>query len=196
MFQRSSACVLRTPKSDGLAAAPDAVRNEDGAVFGRSGSITDRPRDRMAHQDRRNRKADRQRSRAPLRASSPPCCDHDLLGFRPIAANTVHWEGNDRDEAQAIIAGLDLADVAPAAVARAALRAMHRTGPVRATLSCVENQVHACGRANFTRAEIEGTIVRQVSLATAASWRCVSPADRSGCFSPESSPATHGQLPT
>jgi len=76
----------------------------------------------------------------------------------------VHWEGNDRDEAQAIIAGLDLAADAPAAAACAALRAMPRTGPVRATLSWVENQFHACGRANFSRAEIEAVIERQVSL--------------------------------
>lgn len=77
---------------------------------------------------------------------------------------TVHWEGNDRDEAQAIIAGLDLAADAPAAAACAALRAMPRNGPVRATLSWTENQIHACGRVNFTRAEIEAVIARQVSL--------------------------------
>ena len=76
----------------------------------------------------------------------------------------IHWEGNDRDEAQAIIAGLDLASDAPAATACAGLRAMPRTGPVRATLAWVENQVHACGRANFTRAEIEVVVARQVSL--------------------------------
>ena len=77
---------------------------------------------------------------------------------------TVHWEGNDRGEAQAIIAGLYLADDSSAVAACAALRAMPRTGPVRATLAWVENQVHACGRANFTRAEIELVIARQVSL--------------------------------
>lgn len=77
---------------------------------------------------------------------------------------TVHWEGNDRDEAQAIIAGLELAAYAPAAATCAALRAMPRNGPVRATLSWVENQVHACGRVSFTRAETEAAIARQVSL--------------------------------
>lgn len=77
---------------------------------------------------------------------------------------TVHWEGNDRDEAQTIIADLDLAADAPAAAAFEALREMPRTGPVRATLSWVENQFHACGRANFTRAEIEAVISRHVSL--------------------------------
>ena len=87
-----------------------------------------------------------------------PCGKHNNGPY------TVHWEGNDRDEAQAIIAGLDLAAEAPAAVACEALRAMPRTGPVRATLAWVENQIHACGRANFTRAEIEAVVARQVSL--------------------------------
>lgn len=77
---------------------------------------------------------------------------------------TVHWEGNDHDEAQAIIAGLDLAADAPAVAACIALRAMPPSAPVRATLSWVENQIHACGRATLTRAEIEAVIARQVSL--------------------------------
>jgi hypothetical protein len=92
------------------------------------------------------------------RLAQGPCGRHNNGPY------TVHWEGNDRDEAQAIIAGLDLAADASAAAACAALRAMPRTGPVRATLSWIENQVHACGRANFTRAEIEAVIARQVSL--------------------------------
>lgn len=92
------------------------------------------------------------------RLAQGPCGKHNNGPY------TVHWEGNDRDEAQAIIAGLHLAADAPAAVAYAALRAIPRSGPVRATLSWVENQIHACGRANFTRAEIDAVIARQVSL--------------------------------
>nr|MCU0882768.1 ATP-binding domain-containing protein [Hyphomonadaceae bacterium] len=92
------------------------------------------------------------------RLAQGPCGKHNNGPF------TVHWEGNDSDEAQAIIAGLNLAADAPAATACEALRAMPRSGPVRATLSWVENQIHACGRANFTRAEIEAVIARQVSL--------------------------------
>ncbi|MDE2570129.1 MAG: ATP-dependent helicase [Sphingomonadales bacterium] len=76
----------------------------------------------------------------------------------------IQWEGNDRDEAQAIIADLDLQAEAPAAAACAALRSLARTGPARATLSWVENQIHACGRTQFTKAEIEAVIARQVSL--------------------------------
>lgn len=92
------------------------------------------------------------------RLAQGPCGKHQNGPY------TVQWEGNDRDEAQVIIASLDLQPDAPAAVARAALRAMAKTGPVRATLSWVENQVHACGRANFTRAEIEAVIAKQTSL--------------------------------
>ena len=87
-----------------------------------------------------------------------PCGRHDNGPY------TVHWEGNDRDETEALVEGLNLAAAAPAAHVCAALRAMPRNGPVRATLSWVENQIHACGRASFTRTEIESVIARQVSL--------------------------------
>lgn len=92
------------------------------------------------------------------RVAQGPC------GKKNTGPYTIYWEGNDRDEAQTILASFDLETNATAAAACAALRAMPRTGPVRATLSWVENQVHACGRANFTRAEIEAVIARQVSL--------------------------------
>lgn len=92
------------------------------------------------------------------RLAQGPCGKHQNGPY------TVHWEGNDRDEAQAIIAGLDLEADAPSAAVCAALRAIPRNGPVHATLSWVENQVHACGREAFTRAEVEQVITRQVSL--------------------------------
>lgn len=92
------------------------------------------------------------------RVAQGPC------GSQQNGPFTIHWDGNDRDEAQAIIADLDLQAEAPAAVVCAALRSLARTGPARATLSWVENQIHACGRAQFTRAEIEAVIARQVSL--------------------------------
>ena len=92
------------------------------------------------------------------RLAQGPCGRHQNGPY------TVHWEGNDRDEAQAIIAGLDLAADAPSAAVCAALRAMPRNGPVNATLSWVENQVHACGRESFARTEVEEVITRQVSL--------------------------------
>ena len=85
-------------------------------------------------------------------------------GQRQNGPYNIFWEGNDRDEAQAIIADLDLPAEAPGATACAALRTLPRTGPARATLSWVENQIHACGRAQFARSEIEEVIARQVSL--------------------------------
>ena len=72
-------------------------------------------------------------------------CGRNNKGLTPFIGKVT-----TADEAQAIIAGLDLAANASAAAACAALRAMPRTGPARATLSWVENQVRACGRANFT----------------------------------------------
>lgn len=90
--------------------------------------------------------------------------EHGPCGNHQNGPYTINWEGNDRDEAQSIIANLDLPAEAPAAAAREALRSMLRIGPVRATLSWLENQIHACGRAEFTRTEIEAVIARQVSL--------------------------------
>ena len=72
--------------------------------------------------------------------------------------------GNDRNESQAIIADLDLPAEATGAAVCAALRGLPRIGPARAALSWVQNQVHACGRTQFTRVEIEGVIARKVSL--------------------------------
>jgi hypothetical protein len=76
----------------------------------------------------------------------------------------IHWEGNDRDEAQSIVDDLVMAPQAAGGAACAALRALPRTGPVRATLAWIENQIHACGRTDFSRAEIEAVIARQVVL--------------------------------
>lgn len=92
------------------------------------------------------------------RVAQGPC------GNQQNGPYTIHWEGNDRDEAQIIVADLDLQAEASGDAACAALRALARTGPARATLYWVENQIHACGRAQFTRAEIEAVIARQVSL--------------------------------
>lgn len=77
---------------------------------------------------------------------------------------TIHWEGNDRDETRSIVGDLVMPPQAPGAAACAALRALPRSGPVRATLAWIENQTHACGRTDFSRAEIEAVIGRQVVL--------------------------------
>lgn len=83
---------------------------------------------------------------------------------KPTGPYPIHWERNDQDEALAIIADLHLPIEANAAETCAALRQLPRSGPARATLYWVENQIHACGRSIFTRAEIEDVLQRQVSL--------------------------------
>eukprot|EP00873_Tetraselmis_striata_P030014 jgi/Tetstr1/450278/TSEL_037314.t1 len=77
---------------------------------------------------------------------------------------SIHWEGTDRDETQAIIGGLELAANATAAGTCAALRALPPSGPVRAAITWVEKQIHALGRTEFARAEIEAVIARNVAL--------------------------------
>lgn len=77
---------------------------------------------------------------------------------------SIQWEGTDRDETQAIIGDLDLAANAGGVAVLAALRALPPSGPVRSTISWVENQIHALGRVEFARAEIEVVIARNVAL--------------------------------
>ena len=45
-----------------------------------------------------------------------------------------------------------------------ALRQLCPLGPARATMAWVENQMHACGRNEFTRAGIEEVIGRKVAM--------------------------------
>jgi hypothetical protein len=92
------------------------------------------------------------------RVAQGPCGKHQTGPY------TIKWEGNDTDEAQAIIADLKLNAEVPAFDACAAIRALPEKAPTRATLIWIENQIHACGRTKFTRAEIEEVIARQVSL--------------------------------
>lgn len=77
---------------------------------------------------------------------------------------SIHWEGTDRDETQAIVGALELAVNATAAATCAALRALPPSGPARAAITWVENQIHALGRTDFARAEIEAVIARNVAL--------------------------------
>lgn len=46
----------------------------------------------------------------------------------------------------------------------AALRALPPSGPARAAITWVENQIHALGRRHFSRVEIEAVIARNVTL--------------------------------
>lgn len=77
---------------------------------------------------------------------------------------SIQWEGTDRDETQFILQGLILAANATAVATCAALRTLPPSGPVRATILWVENQIHAVGRTEFTRLEIEEVIARNVAL--------------------------------
>lgn len=77
---------------------------------------------------------------------------------------SIQWEGTDRDETQVILGGLVLAANATAVATCAALRSLPPSGPVRAAILWVENQIHAVGRTEFSRAEIEAVIARNVAL--------------------------------
>ncbi len=85
-------------------------------------------------------------------------------GARGSGPYSIRWEGSDRDEARTINAGLELMANAPAGAVLVALRAMPPCGPVSATIAWVENQIHAVGRTEFARVEIETAITRQVML--------------------------------
>jgi UvrD-like helicase C-terminal domain/AAA domain len=77
---------------------------------------------------------------------------------------SIHWEGTDRDETQLIVGALQLPAAPTAVEACAALRALPASGPARAAISWVNNQIHAVGRSFFTREEIEAVIARNVAL--------------------------------
>jgi hypothetical protein len=92
------------------------------------------------------------------RVGQGPCGQH---GNGPYS---IHWEGNDGDETHVIVAALELAAVASGSATRAALRLLPPSGPVRAAMAWVDNQMHALGRAEFARGEIEAVIARNVTL--------------------------------
>ncbi|MGX7873212.1 ATP-binding domain-containing protein [Mesorhizobium sp. ORM6] len=77
---------------------------------------------------------------------------------------SIHWEGTDRDETQAIAGALDLAGAASGTVTLAALRQLPPSGPVRGAIAWVDKQIHALGRVEFVRPEIEAAIARNVAL--------------------------------
>jgi superfamily I DNA/RNA helicase len=92
------------------------------------------------------------------RVGKGPC------GQKQNGPYSIYWEGTDHDETRAIVGGLELAANATAAATRAALRGLPPSGPVRAAITWVENQVHALGRSEFARLEIEAVIARNVAL--------------------------------
>ena len=91
------------------------------------------------------------------------------VGQRPCGQKqngpySIHWEGTDRDETQLIVGALQLPAAPTAGDALAALRALPASGPTRAAIGWINNQIHAVGRLAFTREEIEAVIARNVAL--------------------------------
>ncbi|MCU7843328.1 MAG: ATP-binding domain-containing protein [Candidatus Thiodiazotropha sp. (ex Monitilora ramsayi)] len=77
---------------------------------------------------------------------------------------SIRWEGTDRNEVQAILDAIVIEPVTSGTEVIAKLRPLLPSGPVRATMEWVDNQVHARGRDEFTREEIETVIGRKVAL--------------------------------
>ena len=92
------------------------------------------------------------------RVQEGPCGKH---GNGPY---TIHWEGTDRSEVQAILAAAELPPSGSGPEVAAVLRQLLPSGPVRATMAWVDNQTHACGRDEFPREEIKTVIERKVAL--------------------------------
>lgn len=92
------------------------------------------------------------------RAGQGPC------GKQQNGPYSIKWEGNDRDETVLILDSLVLSANATAETTGAALRDMPSSAPVRAAIRWVDNQIHAVGRTEFSRAEIEAVITRKVAL--------------------------------
>ena len=76
----------------------------------------------------------------------------------------VLWEGTDQDEIQTIVADFNLDSEISGASALAALHLLPRVGPVTSAIGWVHRQIHAIGRNDFSRAEIEAVIARFVAL--------------------------------
>lgn len=77
---------------------------------------------------------------------------------------SVAWEGSDDEETRAITAAFNMAPEASGAAAIAALHLLPRIGPIQQTIAWVNRQIHAAGRTDFTRLEIETMIRRFVTM--------------------------------
>ena len=76
----------------------------------------------------------------------------------------IRWERSEQDETAALMDGFQLNGVVSMADALAALEALPRSGPIRETCNWVRHQARARGRTEFSRADIEVVITRQVAL--------------------------------
>jgi ATP-dependent exoDNAse (exonuclease V) alpha subunit len=94
--------------------------------------------------------------------------------YNPVSSTTpsaqgngpypIQWEGSDQNEAALITGDLNLDLTVSSATAIAALHQLAPSGPIRQTITWIERQRDTTGRAVFTRVEIEGVILRYVTL--------------------------------
>lgn len=77
---------------------------------------------------------------------------------------SIAWEGSDDDETRGITATFNMDPEASGTTALAALHLLPRIAPVQQTITWVNKQVHAAGRTDFTRVEIEKMIGRFVTM--------------------------------
>ena len=76
----------------------------------------------------------------------------------------IRWERSEQDETASLVDGLQLNGVVTMVDALAALEALPRSGPVREACTRVRHQARARGRTEFSRADIEVVITRQVAI--------------------------------
>lgn len=77
---------------------------------------------------------------------------------------SITWEGSDDDEMRALTATFDMDPEASDTNTLEALHRLPRLGPIQQTIAWVNRQIHAAGRTDFTRTEIEKVISRFVTM--------------------------------
>lgn len=85
-------------------------------------------------------------------------------GTRRNGPYAIRWERSEQDETAALIDGLQLDGVVSTAEVLAALEALPRSSAVREASTWVRHQARARGRSEFTRADIEAVMARQVAV--------------------------------
>jgi hypothetical protein len=76
----------------------------------------------------------------------------------------IRWERSEDDEISSAIEALNLNPVSSVAATLAALELMPRSGLIRDTCTWVRYQARVAGKTEFTRAEIEVAITRQIGI--------------------------------
>jgi len=92
------------------------------------------------------------------RVCAGPC------GQRGNGPYPIRWERSEQDEAAELVAALVLPDLCSLQEAVQALSALPRCQSVRQTQTWLRHQERALGRTQFSRAEVEANMARQVGL--------------------------------